>query len=201
MSREYSTGFHDFSFGRSRTQARAISRVTATFSRPADVTAYASGDNIANSTTAASVVPMTFTLAVPTGRITGARCVVAPASGSLVITALDFDLLLFRPASDIPFAAGSFPADNAAMAITAAAMRQLVGVFAFANGAWRNPAGALTAGVAGVQAVAPSARSSYPFDVTDQATDTLVGVVQAKGAWTPGAVVNQFDFALDVDLD
>ena len=33
---------------------------SASFTRPADITAYASGDLVANSTTAGSVVPMTF---------------------------------------------------------------------------------------------------------------------------------------------
>jgi hypothetical protein len=37
--------------------------VSANFTRPADTTAYASGDLVANSTTAASVVPMNFTVA------------------------------------------------------------------------------------------------------------------------------------------
>lgn len=36
---------------------------SATFTRPADTTAYASGDLVANSTTAGSVTPMTFTVA------------------------------------------------------------------------------------------------------------------------------------------
>ena len=35
---------------------------SASFTRPADTTAYASGDLVANSTTAGSVVPMTFTI-------------------------------------------------------------------------------------------------------------------------------------------
>lgn len=168
-------------------------RKTASFSRPADATAYAAGDIIANSATAGLVVPLTFTADVPTGRITGCSCVVTPASSSLVITALDFDLLLFPAGLALPFADAGYPADNAAMAITAAAMRELVGVFTFSAAAWRNPAGALTAGASGYQAVAPAARAWYPL--TKQA---LVGVVQAKGAWTPLAVVNQFDFALDI---
>lgn len=196
-----STSLQDFTFGRARVQGRAVSRTIATISRPADATAYATGDAIANSATPASVLPLTFTLAMPQGRLMGAQCVVTPASGNLVIVALDFDLLLFRPNTGIPFAAGSYPGDNLALNVSAAAMRELVGVFAFANGAWRNPAGALTAGVCGVQAVAPAARAAYLFDVADQSTQTLIGVLQAKGAWTPGAVVNQFDIALDVDLD
>jgi hypothetical protein len=40
-----------------------IAAVSANFTRPADTTAYASGDLVANSTTAGSVVPMTFAVA------------------------------------------------------------------------------------------------------------------------------------------
>ncbi len=41
-------------------------RISANFTRPADTTAYAAGDLVANSTTAGSVVPLTFTNAVRT---------------------------------------------------------------------------------------------------------------------------------------
>lgn len=173
--------------------------LTATFSRPADNNAYQAGDHIANSTTGASVVPMTFSLPRSSGRLTGCRCVIAPASGNVVITALKFDLLLFRPTTDIPFAAGSFPADNAAMAITAAAMRNLVGVFPFIATAWRNPAGALTAGASGFQWVAHTP-ATVRFNLTGL-DDELIGVVQAQDAWTPTGVVNRFDFYLEADLD
>lgn len=177
----------------------SVSTLTATFSRPADNTAYASGDAIANSGTAASVVPLTFTLPNERqGALRGARCVVTPASGNLVITALDFDLLLFRATGSIPFADGSFIADNAAMSITPAAFRELVGVFTFAAGAWRNPLGALTASTVGFQAVAPTARTRYLFNC-GSVTPALIGVVQAKGAWTPTGIINRFDFMLDCD--
>lgn len=177
-----------------------ILQVTATVSRPADNTAYQSGDHIANSTTGSAVVPLTFTLPehIRQGVITGARAVVTPASSNLVITALDFDLLLFRPVADIPFAAGSFTADNAQMSISAAAMRELIGVLPFVNGAWRNPLGALTAGVTGFQGVLPSGRTRLPFNVGGL-TNTLIGVLQAKGAWTPTGVVNRFDLTLDIE--
>lgn len=176
-----------------------FAHVTATFSRPADATAYASGDIIANSGTAGLVVPITFNLPVRSdGRITGCRAVVTPASSTLVVTALDFDLLLFRPTTDIPFVAGGFPADNAALAIPAAAYRELVGIFVFVNGAWRNESGALTAGVTGYQAVNCATRNKYPFSIPSN-TPRLIGVLQAKGAWTPGAVVNRFDFTLDIE--
>ena len=178
-----------------------IVQLASTFSRPGDNTAYQSGDAIANSTTGASVVPMTFSLPEERfGKLLSARCVVTPASGNLVIVALDFDLLLFRPVADIPFAAASFTADNAQMSITAAAMRELVGVFTFANTAWRNPLGALTAGVTGWQAVTATTRTQgYPFNVGSVGA-SLVGVVQVKGAWTPTGIVNRFDFTLETEV-
>lgn len=178
-------------------------RLTGTFSRPADNTAYAAGDAIANSTTASAVVPIEFSLKGFTrGSLTGVRCVVTPASGNLVIAALAFELLLFRPATSIPFAAGSFAADNAALTVSAAAYRQLVGSFIFDATQWRSPAGSLTvAGVTGFQSVDCSARPVFPFNVEEfnEADRKLVGIVQALDSWTPTGVVNQFDFALDID--
>lgn len=180
-------------------------RVTGTITRPADNTAYAAGDMIGNSTTAASVTPITFSRAAMedggSGRLTGVRCVVAPASGSLIITNLAFDLLIFRPGTDIPFAAGSYPADNAAMTISAAAMRELVAIFSFNASNWRSPAGSISvAGAAGYQAVTLNSGRPYaPFDLTTLHTANLVGVLQAQAAWTPTGIANQFDFALDIE--
>lgn len=187
--------------------ANLTPRLTANFSRPADATQYSISDHIANSGTGSSVVPITFTAAGIgasarySGKITGCRCVVTPASGNLVITALDFELILFRPESGVPFAAGSYPADNAALAITAAAFRERVCSFRFSSGAWTNPAGTLVAGVTGYQSVAINSSRPYaPFNCVDLAA-LPIGVVQALAVWNPGAVVNRFDFALDVDLD
>jgi len=105
----------------------------ATYTRASDATTYAIGDMIGNSTTAASVVPMTFTvarMASGSGRISGARCVVTAASGTIVLPA--FDLLLFRPVdANTPFTAGSYPADNAALAISSAAYIELSAIFSF----------------------------------------------------------------------
>lgn len=44
-----------------------VSNVSATFTRPADTAVYASGDLVANSTTAGSVVPMSFPLGFSAG--------------------------------------------------------------------------------------------------------------------------------------
>lgn len=175
-----------------------MARKTATFSNPASGGAYASGDNIANSATAGLVVPITFNLDKTSGNLYGCSCVVTPASGNLVITALDFDLLLFPAGLSLPFAAAGYPADNGAMAISAAAMRELIAIFPFSAGAWRNPAGVLTASTSGHQTSILATRSMASFSML---TPSMVGVVQAKNSWTPGAVINQFDFALDITFE
>lgn len=73
-------------------------RISATFTRPADATAYASGDLVANSTTAGSVVALTFT---NVGRIAGAGGMIRRArikkSGSSVTNA-SFRLHLYSSA-------------------------------------------------------------------------------------------------------
>lgn len=181
-------------------------RCTATFTTAADASAYAAGDLIANSTTAASVVPLTFDVTrtgalINSGRVFSVRGVVTPASSNLVITALDFDLLLFRPETNIPFAAGSYPASNAALTVSAAMYRELIGIFRFYATGWRSPAGSVvTAGVTGYQRGTLSVPFA-PYNLASMGGTTLLGLVQAQSAWAPGAIAQQFDFALDLDQD
>jgi len=174
-------------------------RVTASFSRPADATQYSIGDIIANSGTAASVVPITFNLPASSGRLTGARAVVTAASGTIVLPA--FDLILFRPEASIPFANAGYPADNTALNITSAAYNQVVAIFSFSASSWRNQAGGTTAaGGVVYQAVSLASRAIAPFNV-DGLSDTLLGLVQAQNTWNPGAVANTLSFMLDSDFD
>lgn len=174
-----------------------IPKLTAGFTKPSDATAYAAGDLVANSLTAAQVVPLRFDLQgdMQMGKVLGARMVIQPASGNLVITALDLDLLLFRNEDDMPFAAAGFPADNAALALTEAQMKELVAVVPFGAAAWRNPAGALTAGARGWQAATLSA--PRPFSLKPNTRPALIGLLQVKGAWTPTAIAQ----AITVDLE
>lgn len=179
-------------------------RVTATLTRASDATQYGIGDIIANSTTAASVVPITFTVARisgGSGRITGCRCTVEAASGTIVLPA--FDLLLFRPETGIPFAAAGYPADNAVLSVTAAAMRELVAVMSFSATGWRNQAGGATAaGPTVYQSVLlASGRPFAPFNLASIPGTTVLGILQAQNTWNPGAVAQTIHFALDVDQD
>jgi len=177
--------------------------VTAQMVRPGNATQYSIGDAIANSMTAASVVPIEFSVASMTngsGRIMGGRCVVTAASGTIVLP--NFDLLLFRPATNIPFAAGGYIADNSALNISAAAMVELVGVLSFVDSGWRNQAGGATAAGAQVWQTASFINRPYAsFNLAGMSSLKLLGLLQAQNAWNPGNVANTFDFALDVDAD
>lgn len=180
-------------------------RVTASLTRASDATQYSIGDIIANSTTAASVVPITFSsvarVSGGSGRITGCRCTVEAASGTIVLPA--FDLLLFRPETGIPFAAAGYPADNAVLSVTAAAMRELVAVMSFSATGWRNQAGGATAAGSGIyqSVLLASGRPFAPFNLASVPSANILGILQAQNTWNPGAVVQTIHFALDVDQD
>jgi hypothetical protein len=171
---------------------------SASFANPASAGAYQAGDAIANSTTASAVVPLVFDLPYPVGYITGARCVVTPASGNLIIAAFAFDLLLFKSEKDIPFAAGSFAADNAALTLTTAAQRNLIARIPFSAASWASGLGSVVTGAAsGRQEAGIVSRMAAPFHASG-APPRLIGLLQAQAAWTPTAVINQFDFVIDL---
>jgi hypothetical protein len=161
--------------------------------------AYQAGDIIANCQTAAAVLPVVFPLpakyancGVVSGRIHTARLTLVAASGTIVLP--KFDLLLFRPTTL------SLPADNGALSVPMAAYKELIAVVPFSETAFRNAAGALTAaGTYGWQSVAVG---GVRFDNAGTATpDKLIGVMQAQNAWAPTALVYEFNFSLDLDLD
>jgi hypothetical protein len=191
--------------GELKVQAVGITpQITATYTRAADATQYTIGDLIGNSTTAANVVPITFTPGRPNGRIIGARCVLTAASGTVVLPA--FDLLLFRVSdATVPFSAGSYPADNSPLNISSTNMIQLVGIVSYSATAWRNQAGGSTAAGLNVwqegSLVTAGSRSFAPYNLTGLSTQNLLGLMQTQNTWNPGAVSNQFDFVLELDQD
>lgn len=175
------------------------------YSKPADATQYSLGDMIGNSLTAASVTPITFSAAARFanggGRLIGAKCTLQCASSTIVLPA--FDLLVFLPGTDIPFAAGSYPADNAALNVSASAYKYLVASFSFAADAWRNQAGGVTAaGDVIWQAPKVGGNRPYaPFSVDGLSSQDLIAVMQAQNTWNPGNVAQTFTFSLDVEQD
>lgn len=142
-----------------------VNRVSANFTRPADTTAYASGDLVANSVTAGSVVPMQFDISREAGKGGMIRRIDLRKSGA-VVTSASFRLHLYALA---PVPSNG---DNAAWLTTKAA--NYVGWFditidkAFSDGA---------AGF-GV----PGVGNEIIFTA-----DTYYGLLEARGAYTPAS--------------
>lgn len=195
-----------------------IVKYTGSFSRPADVTAYAAGDEVASSATAGSVVRATLDMSgVTRGRFLFASMDITPASGNVVITAANFKILVFKTV-DAPAAVG----DNVTFPIAAATRQKLVAGFLMDDGGWENPLGAYTASTSAIQVcpamtqiplATPTLAKDYPFagcfdftgDKQDNNANTtarqMTVCLQALAAWTPLAVVNAFGFSFTVEIE
>lgn len=203
--------------------SRKIFRLRSTISRPAAAVAYAAGDEISNDATAGSVVRATFDLSeyrnlldgMPfgqrklDGRILAAEIDLTAASGDVVTTASDFELLIFKT-GDAPAAVG----DNVTHPIAAATRALAPARFRFDDTGWTGPLGTVAAGTSQVQAVmatlvqplatnVPEYPHAYGFPFSFEASDTITftAVLRALAAWTPGAVINTFGITLDFDLE
>lgn len=185
-----------------------IIRLRSTFARPADNTAYAAGDEVSSNATAGSVVRATFNMAgFRRGRVFAAGLDVTAASGDVVTTAADFELLIFRT-DDVPAAVG----DNVTHPIAAATKALAVGAFRFDDTGWTGPLGTVAAGTSQIQNVTahlvqPLAANvlqypwprGYPFEFLDDATRTFTAVLRALAAWTPTGIINTFGITLDIE--
>jgi hypothetical protein len=185
-------------------------RIRATIARPADNTAYAAGDEISNHATAGSVVRAEFNLSGFTrGKIYSAEVDLTAASGNVVTTAGDFEILLFRYA-DAPGAVG----DNVTNPIAANIRSLAVAQFRLDDTGWTGPLGTVAAGTSQSQSVmahlvqplaTPVLQAPYYpgffFDFTGSTTRSLVMVIRAVGAWTPTGVVNTFGVTLDLEAE
>jgi hypothetical protein len=138
--------------------------VSASFTRPADTTAYASGDLVANSTTAGSVVAMKLDI----GRANGLGGVINRVRVSKTgtsVTNASFRVHLFN-ANSQTFANG----DNGAWSVNKAA-NYIGSVDVTVDKAF-------TDGAAGVAGIAPGIQF---------AEATLYGNLEARGAYTPAS--------------
>jgi hypothetical protein len=187
-----------------------ILRLRSTIARPADNTAYAAGDEVSNHATAGSVVRATYDLSgFSQARILACEVDLTPASGNVVTTASDFELLLFRT-PEAPAAVG----DNVTHPIAAADRSKAVGRFRLDDTGWTGVLGTVAAAASQVQAVMPtlvqplaSNVPEYPhvpgfifnFDGVTAAQRTLTLVIRALAAWTPTGVVNTFGVTLDIE--
>jgi len=152
---------------------------SANFTRPADATAYASGDLVANNTTASSVVPLTFSFPADTtpGNQTAAadksilrieRVMVSKSTTSTTNATFRVHLFSTNPLSSSPV--GITNGDNGAFSVNKAGYIGYVDVsamIAMKDGAvgfaW--PTGAMT----GLEEA------------------SLFGFLEAQGAYTPGS--------------
>lgn len=139
--------------------------VPASFTRPADTTAYASGDLVANSTTAGSVVPLTVSAANLAGGEAAVRRVRLMKSGTGVTNAA-FRVHLYR---ESPVPANG---DNGAWSTDEAGWLGAVDVTIDK---------AFTDGAVGVAAAAAGAEIAF-----DRAT-ALYALIEARGAYTPAS--------------
>lgn len=143
-------------------------RPSANFTRPADTTAYAVGDLVANSTTAGSVAAMQFTAArVAAGSFMLRRCKIAK-SGTGVTSAL-FRLHLFTAAP-----ATVTNGDNGAFSVSGVA--DYLGAFDVTVDR------AFTDGAAGVGVPV----SGSEITVKLASGQIIYGLLEARGAYTPG---------------
>lgn len=185
-----------------------IIRLRTSFARPADNTAYAAGDEVSNHATAGSVVRATLNLAgFRSGRIFAAGIDLTAASGNVVTTAADFELLVYKT-GDVPAAVG----DNVTHPLTAVQRATAIGAFRFDDTGWTGPLGTVAAGTSQEQKVMahlvqPLASNvlQYPwpmghaFEFLDSDTRTFTLVLRALAAWTPTNVVNTFGITFDIE--
>lgn len=187
-----------------------VLRLRSTIARPADATQYAAGDEVSNHATAGSVVRATFDLSnFKQARIVACEVDLTPASGNVVTTASDLELLFFRT-EEAPAAVG----DNVTHPIAAATRALAVARFRIDDTGWMGPLGTVAAGTSQYQAVTPTLVQplatnvldypwppgfSFSWDGTKLSQRTLTLVIRAIAAWNPTAVVNTFGVTIDVE--
>jgi hypothetical protein len=174
--------------------------------------AYTAGDEISNSATAGSVVRATFSLdGFSQGLIYAAQLDLTAASGNVVTTASDLELLIFHTV-DAPAAVG----DNVTHPISAAVRALAIAAFRFDDEGWTGPLGTVAAGTSQLQAVGahlvqPLATNvlqspwgaGLPFTfqgkLLSAAGRQFTAVLRALAAWTPANVVNTIGISLDIE--
>lgn len=160
--------------------------------RPADTTAYASGDLIANSTTAGSVAALQFQNATRApGRLDG-LIIGARVRKSTTTTANGVFRLHFFNAN--PVAAAPANGDNGAFTPAAAVLAAWVGFIDidFTAQAVVSASNAIARGFP--PAAAPN---GIPFSLVNPDTPTLFGLLEARGTYAPGSA-ETFNVSIDV---
>lgn len=145
----------------------ALKRLSYSFTRPSDTTAYTSGDLVANSTTAASVVPMSWNLGGSGGRLLG----VALENNRTTITNGTFSIHFYGTS---PVATAPTAGDNGAIATVQA---KGLGILALTILVTSNDVGRTIIHAGETGFVYPWA---LPYPI-------VYGLIEAKAAYTPAS--------------
>jgi len=148
------------------TGSKTVALAAATMTRPADTTAYAVGDMVANNTVAGSVTPIQFSNAVRSSGGTGVLRRLRLKKSGVSVTAASFRVHLFRSS---PTAGAG---DNAAFSVSAGAANYLGKVDITCDQAF------------GDGAVGFSDVSAGDIQINPSTTD-IFALLEARGAYTP----------------
>jgi hypothetical protein len=166
-------------------QVNGFARASANFNRPADTAAYASGDLVGNSTTAASVAALSWTAAEAYTTQSEAGFAIRKAKlkkSTTSVTGAAFRLHLYG--TDPAATSGILNGDNGAFSVNDASY---LGWFDFPSMiGHRNFAVAVAGPAAGVE-IAHALSSGQ----------TIYGLLQAQGAYTPG---NAETFTVELEI-
>lgn len=138
-------------------------RTSTAQARPADTTAYASGDLVANSTTAGSVTPHEVSVGQGNGKI---KRIGLQRSGTTAVTNGTFRVHLFKAAPGAPT-----NGDN--------------GAIVFAVGDYLGHSGDIALVLGTASARGWSAVLDIPYKLTN--ANKLYALIEARGAYTPGS--------------
>jgi hypothetical protein len=152
-------------------QLRPVSKTVETsYTRPADTTTYASGDVVANSTSAATILTFAnMSRANGLGGIIQGATLIDSVSAALKP---EFELYLFDTAP-------AMQNDNAAWAPSDAELDKCLGYIAFASGGWRTGTSSGN-GLIDIDALAKSYQCA-------PASTSLFGVLVARNAYVPAS--------------
>lgn len=149
--------------------AGRVTRVASSFTRPADTTAYASGDIVANSTTAGSVAPMVFDVGTSQGVV---RAAGFKTSNTALASGSTFRLHMW---SQAPTVAGG---DNAAVFAVGAGLATSAGYLGYIDVSVDTYFSDASFGRA-------AAMADIHFDLGG--STLLYGLFEARGAISPGS--------------
>ena len=148
---------------------KIIETVSNTITRPADTTAYTSGDLIANSTTAGSVTPFTFFIPYGRGLLVNRAAVYRSATS---VTNASFRVHLYK---DSPTVANG---DNGAISSTRSGYQGFIDVVGTA------PAFSDAAAAFGIYV---NNALAAPMLILTDVDQLIYGLLEARGAYTPSS--------------